>query len=177
MQTTARRNGWPLDKTVIVTEVTKRTPEQVGPQGRFLSPLIRLAAYWPSCQAVCKLPSTDFCLLQSAAHACTAPCSTANVLGRNGPAIPASLHVTSGRSIRSLSCCVCQVEAPARDGAYVHGLTLEGARWDEKTGALEESRPKELFCSLPVSTSIGCLCSCGTPCCQCKGMKSRAVEL
>ena len=29
MQTTARRNGWPLDKTVIVTEVTKRTPEQV----------------------------------------------------------------------------------------------------------------------------------------------------
>ena len=30
MQTTARRNGWPLDKTVIVTEVTKRTPEQVG---------------------------------------------------------------------------------------------------------------------------------------------------
>ena len=33
----------------------------------------------------------------------------------------------------------------------MHGLTLEGARWDEKTGALEESRPKELFCSLPVS--------------------------
>lgn len=29
MQTTARRNSWPLDRTVIVTEVTKRLPEQV----------------------------------------------------------------------------------------------------------------------------------------------------
>ena len=29
MQTTARRNDWPLDKTVIATEVTKRRPEQV----------------------------------------------------------------------------------------------------------------------------------------------------
>lgn len=29
MQTTARRNGWPLDRTVIVTEVTKKLPEQV----------------------------------------------------------------------------------------------------------------------------------------------------
>ena len=29
-------------------------------------------------------------------------------------------------------------------------LTLEGARWDEKTGQLEESRPKELFSTLPV---------------------------
>ena len=28
MQTTARKNDWPLDKTVIVTEVTKRSPEQ-----------------------------------------------------------------------------------------------------------------------------------------------------
>ena len=37
----------------------------------------------------------------------------------------------------------------------MHGLSLEGARWDEKTGALEESRPKELFCSLPVSAATG----------------------
>lgn len=29
MQTTARRNDWPLDKTVIVTEVTKKLPDQV----------------------------------------------------------------------------------------------------------------------------------------------------
>lgn len=29
------------------------------------------------------------------------------------------------------------------------GLTLEGCRWDEKLGQLEESRPKELFCAMP----------------------------
>merc|ERR1711906_80565 len=52
MQTTARRNDWPLDKTVVLTEVTKKT--------------------------------------------------------------------------------VDQIEAVSREGAYIHGLTLEGCRWDEK---------------------------------------------
>lgn len=70
MQTTARRNDWPLDKTVLLTEVTKKTAEQV--------------------------------------------------------------------------------DAPSRDGAFVHGLTLEGARWDDKAGCLEDSKPKELFCPMPV---------------------------
>ena len=70
MQTTARRNDWPLDKTKIVTEVTKKQ--------------------------------------------------------------------------------VDQIEAPPRDGAYIHSLTLEGARIDEKVNALEDSRPKELFYSMPV---------------------------
>ncbi|KAK9866454.1 hypothetical protein WJX84_011662 [Apatococcus fuscideae] len=70
MQATARKNEWPLDKTVIVTEVTKKQPDQI--------------------------------------------------------------------------------DGPSRDGAFVHGLTLEGARWDEKAGVLEESRPKELFCPMPV---------------------------
>lgn len=70
MQTTARRNDWPLDKIKIVTEVTKKQ--------------------------------------------------------------------------------VDQIEAPPRDGAYIHGLTLEGARIDEKANALEDSRPKELFYKMPV---------------------------
>lgn len=43
-----------------------------------------------------------------------------------------------------------QIDAPSRDGAYVHGLVLEGARWDDKGGVLDESKPKELFCPLPV---------------------------
>eukprot|EP00227_Mantoniella_beaufortii_P011774 CAMPEP_0197579874 /NCGR_PEP_ID=MMETSP1326-20131121/3768_1 /TAXON_ID=1155430 /ORGANISM="Genus nov. species nov., Strain RCC2288" /LENGTH=4505 /DNA_ID=CAMNT_0043143449 /DNA_START=243 /DNA_END=13760 /DNA_ORIENTATION=+ len=72
MQTTARRNDWPLDKTVVLTEVTKKQ--------------------------------------------------------------------------------VDQIEGPSRDGAYIHGLTLEGCRWDEKAGVLEESRPKEMFCMMPVIT-------------------------
>jgi len=39
---------------------------------------------------------------------------------------------------------------PAGEGAYVHGLTLEGARWDTKAGVLKASNPKELRCPLPV---------------------------
>ena len=70
-QTTARRNEWPLDKTEVITEVTKRVSKE-------------------------------------------------------------------------------QVEAAARDGAYIHGLTMEGARWDEKAMCLEDSLPKQLFCPLPV---------------------------
>jgi len=70
MQTTARRNDWPLDKTVVLTEVTKKQ--------------------------------------------------------------------------------VDQIEGPSRDGAFIHGLTLEGARWDDKAGVLEDCKPKEMFCALPV---------------------------
>uniref|UniRef100_A0A7S0GLB7 Dynein heavy chain n=1 Tax=Micromonas pusilla TaxID=38833 RepID=A0A7S0GLB7_MICPS len=70
MQTTARRNDWPLDKTVVLTEVTKKNVEQI--------------------------------------------------------------------------------ESASREGAYVHGLTLEGCRFDEKVGVLEDSRPKEMFCPMPV---------------------------
>ncbi|CAD7696266.1 unnamed protein product [Ostreobium quekettii] len=70
MQTTARRNDWPLDKTVVLTDVTKKQPDQI--------------------------------------------------------------------------------DAPSRDGAFIHGLTLEGARWDDKVGILDDSRPKQLFCPVPV---------------------------
>lgn len=70
MQTAARKNEWALDRTVLVTEVTKKSAEQL--------------------------------------------------------------------------------EGPSREGAFVHGLVLEGARWDEKAGMLDESRPKELLCPMPV---------------------------
>lgn len=42
-----------------------------------------------------------------------------------------------------------QVDAPSRDGAYVHGLVLEGCGWDDKAGVLTDSRPKELFTPMP----------------------------
>ena len=38
----------------------------------------------------------------------------------------------------------------APSGCYIHGLHLEGARWDTTTAALAESRHKELYCSMPV---------------------------
>ena len=37
-----------------------------------------------------------------------------------------------------------QITAPA-EGVFIHGLFLEGCRWDDKKEALEESLPKVLF--------------------------------
>ena len=39
---------------------------------------------------------------------------------------------------------------PAKEGAYISGLFLEGARWDVASGYVEESRPKEMFSVIPV---------------------------
>ena len=43
-----------------------------------------------------------------------------------------------------------ETEAPAKDGAYVFGFILEGARWDYQISQLDESRPKEMFFVMPV---------------------------
>jgi dynein heavy chain len=43
-----------------------------------------------------------------------------------------------------------QIEGSSRDGAYVDGLYLEGCRWDGNGNSLEESKPKEMFCKMPV---------------------------
>ncbi|XP_019887304.2 dynein beta chain, ciliary [Ooceraea biroi] len=37
-----------------------------------------------------------------------------------------------------------------RDGAYVHGIFMEGARWDVQTGIIVDSKPKELYPAMPV---------------------------
>lgn len=37
-----------------------------------------------------------------------------------------------------------------REGAYVHGIFMEGARWDVQQGIIMESRLKELHPSMPV---------------------------
>ncbi|TYZ60954.1 hypothetical protein PybrP1_011234 [[Pythium] brassicae (nom. inval.)] len=42
------------------------------------------------------------------------------------------------------------VDAPSRDGQYIHGLALEGARWDVGSGALDASLPKEMYVVMPV---------------------------
>ena len=39
---------------------------------------------------------------------------------------------------------------PPREGAYVHGLFMEGARWDMQTGLIGEARLKELAPAMPV---------------------------
>jgi len=43
-----------------------------------------------------------------------------------------------------------QIESQSREGAYVDGMYLEGARWDQNTNCMEESKPKEMFCRMPV---------------------------
>ena len=40
-------------------------------------------------------------------------------------------------------------EAPS-SGVYIHGLFMEGARWDNRRGHLAESEKGELFTALPV---------------------------
>ena len=43
-----------------------------------------------------------------------------------------------------------QINTHSREGCYIHGLSLEGARWDRESGTIERSRPKEMFSALPV---------------------------
>ena len=43
-----------------------------------------------------------------------------------------------------------ETDTAAKDGAYVFGFILEGARWDYQIGQLDESKPKEMFFVMPV---------------------------
>uniref|UniRef100_A0A7S2IQH3 Dynein heavy chain n=1 Tax=Haptolina brevifila TaxID=156173 RepID=A0A7S2IQH3_9EUKA len=43
-----------------------------------------------------------------------------------------------------------EIESATRDGAYVYGMFMEGARWDMSTGMMEDSILKQLYCPMPV---------------------------
>lgn len=43
-----------------------------------------------------------------------------------------------------------EIEEAPRDGAFIAGLKLEGCRYDVGAQVLEDARPKELFCEMPV---------------------------
>ncbi|CCW66761.1 unnamed protein product [Phytomonas sp. Hart1] len=43
-----------------------------------------------------------------------------------------------------------QIETSARDGCYICGLSMEGARWDTTTGCIEDGRLKELYPPMPI---------------------------
>jgi dynein heavy chain len=43
-----------------------------------------------------------------------------------------------------------EIEGATRDGAYVNGFFLEGARWDVTTGMMDDSILKQLYCPMPV---------------------------
>lgn len=50
--------------------------------------------------------------------------------------------------VQCLTLMICS--APPREGAYVNGLFMEGARWDMLLGTIADSRMKELFPAMPV---------------------------
>ncbi|CAJ1051390.1 LOW QUALITY PROTEIN: dynein heavy chain 1%2C axonemal [Xyrichtys novacula] len=45
---------------------------------------------------------------------------------------------------------VSEITEKPNTGCYIHGLFLEGARWDDNEGQLTESRPKELYTDMAV---------------------------
>ncbi|KAF4325330.1 hypothetical protein BBO99_00000392 [Phytophthora kernoviae] len=59
-----------------------------------------------------------------------------------------SLRITADVTKRTVD----TVDAPARDGQFVHGLYLEGARWDLGNSVLEGSIPREMYVTMPVLT-------------------------
>jgi len=43
-----------------------------------------------------------------------------------------------------------EIEAATREGAYIHGLFMEGARWDTNAGQMDDAILKQLYSSMPV---------------------------
>jgi len=48
-----------------------------------------------------------------------------------------------------------KVEAVCREGAYISGLNMQGARWDTTQSIIDKSKPKEMFCPMPVMSVKG----------------------
>eukprot|EP00592_Proboscia_alata_P015189 CAMPEP_0194394788 /NCGR_PEP_ID=MMETSP0174-20130528/124051_1 /TAXON_ID=216777 /ORGANISM="Proboscia alata, Strain PI-D3" /LENGTH=2316 /DNA_ID=CAMNT_0039190629 /DNA_START=658 /DNA_END=7604 /DNA_ORIENTATION=+ len=42
------------------------------------------------------------------------------------------------------------IDSSSRDGAYIIGLSMQGARWDATNVHIDKSQPKEMFCRMPV---------------------------
>ncbi|CAM9802998.1 unnamed protein product, partial [Choristocarpus tenellus] len=38
----------------------------------------------------------------------------------------------------------------SKDGVYIIGLSMQGARWDMNGSSIEKSKPKEMFCAMPI---------------------------
>ena len=43
-----------------------------------------------------------------------------------------------------------EMDSASRDGAFIDGMFLQGARWDVKGGVVEKSKPREMYCVMPI---------------------------
>ena len=43
-----------------------------------------------------------------------------------------------------------EIDSRSRDGAYLHGLYMEGAKWAPNDGAITKATPREMFCQMPI---------------------------
>ena len=43
-----------------------------------------------------------------------------------------------------------EIDNVSRDGAYIIGLSMQGARWDVTNVQIQKSQPKEMFCTMPI---------------------------
>jgi hypothetical protein len=53
-------------------------------------------------------------------------------------------------ALKLTSSFLCNNRSAPREGVYIHGLFLEGARWDSNLGVLAEAKLKELHPPMPV---------------------------
>ncbi|CAM9358663.1 unnamed protein product [Ascophyllum nodosum] len=49
---------------------------------------------------------------------------------------------------------VVDANARSREGAYINGLSLDGARWNFQAQHLESSKPREMYCLMPVINCV-----------------------
>merc|ERR1711988_834896 len=52
---------------------------------------------------------------------------------------------------------VDEVEAASRGAAYIIGMSMQGARWNGTNSTIEKSKPKEMFCTMPIISVKGVL--------------------
>ncbi|XP_029991393.1 dynein heavy chain 1, axonemal [Sphaeramia orbicularis] len=57
---------------------------------------------------------------------------------------------TIGFDFEVIATSVSEITEKPNTGCYIHGLFLEGARWDNEAGQLTQSRPKELYTEMAV---------------------------
>jgi dynein heavy chain len=43
-----------------------------------------------------------------------------------------------------------EVISPAREGTFIIGLSLEGGSWNVHLSCLEDSKPRQMYCAMPI---------------------------